>query len=165
LEINKVFLSLGSNIGDRVHNLSLARTVISDKIGNITINSKIYQSEPWGFELQDSFLNQIIIVETYLNSKEVLTKILNIEKKLGRVRKRKWGPRNIDIDILFYNDEVIYAKNLIIPHPLIQKRNFILIPLNEIAKNYIHPKINKTINQLLKSSKDKLNVFEHGISI
>ena len=81
-----------ANIGDRVHNLSLARIVISNKIGNITINSKIYQSEPWGFELQDSFLNQIIIVETYLNSKEVLTKILNIEKKLGRVRKRKWEP-------------------------------------------------------------------------
>ena len=156
MEINKVFLSLGSNIGDRVHNLSLARIVISNKIGNITINSKIYQSEPWGFELQDNFLNQIIIVETYLNS---------IEKKLGRVRKRKWEPRNIDIDILFYNNEVIYTKNLIIPHPLIQKRNFILIPLNEIAKNYIHPKINKSINQLLKSSKDKLNVFEHGISI
>ena len=84
MEINKVFLSLGSNIGDRVHNLSLARIVISNKIGNITINSKIYQSEPWGFELQDSFLNQIIIIETYLGSKEVLKKILNIEKKTNK---------------------------------------------------------------------------------
>ncbi len=165
MEINKVFLSLGSNIGDRIHNLSLAKSQIFDEIGKITISSKIYESEPWGFKFQDSFLNQIIIIETYLGYNEILKKILNIEKKLGRVRKGKWEARNIDIDILFYNNEVIYLKDLIIPHPLIQKRNFILIPLNEIAKNYIHPKINKTINQLLKLSKDKLNVFEHGISI
>jgi len=165
LEINKVFLSLGSNVGDRIHNLSLSRSKLFNEVGKIIYNSKIYESEPWGFKLQDCFLNQIIVIETYLDSKEVLEKILNIEKKLGRIRKGKWESRIIDIDILFYNNEVINLKDLIIPHPLIQKRNFILIPLNEIAKDYIHPKLNKTINQLLKLSKDKLNVFEHGISI
>ncbi len=165
MEINKVFLSLGSNVGDRIHNLSLSRSKLFNEVGKIIYNSKIYESEPWGFKLQDCFLNQIIVIETYLDSKEVLEKILNIEKKLGRIRKGKWESRIIDIDILFYNNEVINLKDLIIPHPLIQKRNFILIPLNEIAKDYIHPKLNKTINQLLKLSKDKLNVFEHGISI
>ena len=154
MEINKVFLSLGSNIGDRVHNLSLARIVISNKIGNITINSKIYQSEPWGFELQDSFLNQIIIVETYLNSKEVLTKILNIEKKLGRVRKRKWEPRNIDIDILYYNNDIINQKDLQIPHKHLHERKFILKPLNDIDPNYINPTIRKTNSKLLNECKD-----------
>ena len=165
MEINKVFLSLGSNIGDRIHNLSLARSKVFNEVGKSIINSKIYESEPWGYKFQASFLNQVIIIETYLSSKEVLEQILNIEKKLGRIRKGRWGSRNIDIDILFYNDEIINLSNLIIPHPLIQNRNFILIPLNEIAKNYVHPQINKTISQLLKLSKDKLNVFEYGIRI
>ena len=165
MEINKVFLSLGSNVGDRIHNLSLSRSKLFNEVGKIIYNSKIYESEPWGFKLQDCFLNQIIVIETYLDSKEVLEKILNIEKKLGRIRKGKWESRIIDIDILFYNNEVINLKDLIIPHPLIQNRNFILIPLNEIAKNYVHPQINKTISQLLKLSKDKLNVFEYGIRI
>ena len=164
MEINKVFLSLGSNIGDRTQNLSLARSRIFNEVGKIIINSKIYESEPWGFKSQANFLNQVIIIETNLKSKEVLKKILSIEKSLGRIRKGRWKARNIDIDILFYNNEIINLKNLVIPHPLIQNRNFILVPLNQIAKNYIHPGINKTMSQLLKLSKDKLNVFEYGIS-
>ncbi len=165
MEINKVFLSLGSNVGDRIHNLSISRSKLFNEVGKIINNSKIYESEPWGFKFQANFLNQIIIIETYLECKEVLKHILSIEKKLGRIRKEKWAPRIIDIDILFFNNDIINSKNLIIPHPLIQNRNFILVPLNEIAKNYIHPVTNKTMNQLLKLSKDKLNVFEYGISV
>ena len=165
MEINKVFLSLGSNVGDRIHNLSLGRSKLFNEVGKIINNSKIYESEPWGFKFQANFLNQIIIIETYLESKEVLKHILSIEKKLGRIRKEKWAPRIIDIDILFFNNDIINSKNLVIPHPLIQNRNFILVPLNEIAKNYVHPGTNKTMSQLLKLSKDKLNVFEYGISV
>ena len=151
----KVFLQLGSNIGDRVYYLNLAKRFIIDEIGSVLNKSRIYESAPWGVISQDYYLNEIIEVNTVDDPDTVLKKILNIEKKIGRVRKKKWSSRVIDIDIIFYNNFIINKKNLIIPHEYMHKRNFVLLPLNEIAANFLHPIFKKTVNKLMLKCTDK----------
>jgi 2-amino-4-hydroxy-6-hydroxymethyldihydropteridine diphosphokinase len=160
--MNRVYIQLGSNLGDREGYLKQSQVMLIDKIGLIIKKSSIYESSPWGVENQGSFLNQVLLLETDVKPFDLLDRILNIEKEMGRVRIEKWGERIIDIDILFYNDEIIETNNLCIPHPYISKRRFVLSPLDEIAKNYIHPILQKTINKLLSECLDeeKVSVYE-----
>jgi 2-amino-4-hydroxy-6-hydroxymethyldihydropteridine diphosphokinase len=160
--MNRVYIQLGSNLGNREGYLKQSQVMLIDEIGLIIKKSSIYESSPWGVENQSSFLNQVLLLETDVNPFDLLDIILNIEKEMGRVRIEKWGERIIDIDILFYNDEIIETNNLCIPHPYISKRRFVLSPLDEIAKNYIHPLLQKTINELLLECLDeeKVSVYE-----
>ena len=161
--MNNVFLQLGSNISDRILFLKNAIKIIENEIGDVLTKSKIYESAPWGVKKQNNFLNQIIEITTKLNENILLDKILEIEKRLGRIRIKKWGERCIDIDILFYNNTIIETKNLSIPHKLIHKRMFVLLPLSEIAPKMVHPKYNKTIEELMYECKDCKLVNEYEI--
>lgn len=159
---HKTYLLLGSNLGDRKLMLKNAAVVISQKIGVIESYSSIYETLAWGIEDQPAFLNQVIKVETSLHPQKLLTTINGIEKELGRVRHQKWGERLIDIDILYYNEDIIETENLVIPHPEIINRRFTLIPLAEIAPNYIHPIIKKNQSALLEICPDKLEVKNYS---
>lgn len=154
------YLILGGNKGKKYQNLLSANNLIEKRIGKIIKQSEIYTTKAWGNTNQPDFLNQVIAVQTNLSPVEILTIILSIEIELGRIRtSQKWQERTMDIDILFYNDEVIKSPNLIIPHPFIQDRKFVLIPLAEIAKDLIHPIFKKNIETLLNECKDDLEVI------
>ncbi len=155
---SQVVLLLGGNLGNRVQNLSKALEALQQDIGTVQKKSSIYETAAWGITDQPNFLNQVVIIKTHLTAQEVIKKIFVIEKQLGRERLIKMGPRLIDIDILFYDDKIIENKNLIVPHPRIQDRKFVLEPLNEIIPNYIHPIINKSVQLLLQECTDTLNV-------
>ena len=156
--MNKVYLLLGANIGNPNKQLEDAKVEIEDRIGRITRQSKIYESEAWGVENQPVFLNQVIFLETDFSANKVLNEILKIEILLGRIRGQRWGSRIIDIDILYYNEDIIHTEDLQVPHPYIQERNFTLIPLVEIAAEYSHPIFKKSNKELLEESTDQLNV-------
>jgi len=159
--MNEIFLQLGSNVGDRSNNLLQALTFISEKIGEVVKVSKLYESSPWRVDNQRDFLNQVIYIRSKLDPFEVLNIALEIEREMGRVRVEKWGERKIDIDILFFNDEIIETDSLCIPHQYISKRNFVLKPMCEIASEFIHPKFNKSIVQLLEEclDEDKVELY------
>ena len=161
--MNNAYLQLGSNIGDRKKFLEVAESFISKDLGVIKKKSKIYESSPWGVDNQRFFLNQVLLLKTNLDSSNLLISIESIEKKMGRVRVKKWGERIIDIDILFFNNEIIETPDLYIPHRYISKRRFVLEPLFEIASNLNHPKYNKTISQLLEECIDKEKVEIHAV--
>lgn len=158
MDNNIAYLLLGSNIGDRFEYLSKARTAISEQSGRIFISSGIYETSAWGLEDQEPFLNQAIGIETNKKPDDLLRIIHIIEGSLGRKRIVKWDSRVIDIDILFYNDQQIKSKNLVVPHPLLHLRNFALIPMLEIAPKLIHPEIGKSISELLSNTSDKQEV-------
>ena len=158
--MNITFLQTGTNLGDRSKNLEQANIKIEERIGKIIKLSSIYETEAWGVTAQPLFLNQVLLVETNLTVQEVLKTILNIELEMGRVRIQRWAERLIDIDILFFNKVIINQENLIVPHPRIQERNFVLKPLVEIASNLMHPIFNKTMTELLEESEDKLKVYK-----
>ena len=156
--MNKAYLLLGSNLGNSKQQLSKAVSLIEKEIGQSTRQSGLYVTAAWGNTNQPDFLNQVIIVETALTVGATMQTILSIEKKMGRVRTKKNAPRIIDIDILFFNKEIIDQSGLIVPHPQLQNRRFVLIPLNELSANFIHPVSGKTIHQLLRVCPDKLAV-------
>lgn len=156
--MNGIYLGIGGNKGNRAQYISRARDFITNEIGNIAALSAIYQTAAWGNTEQQDFYNQVLFVKTKLSAKDALKKCLEIEVKLGRERKYKWSSRTIDIDILFFNRDIINSKNLKVPHPHLHERNFVLFPLNEIAPHYIHPVFRKKIFTLLKNSPDKLPV-------
>ena len=157
--MNKVFLITGANLGDRKKNLQTAATSIEKRIGRILQSSAIYETEPWGNNDQPAFYNQVHIVESKLPATQILKDILEIEKQMGRVRTTKNAARIIDIDILFFNNEIINEPDLVIPHPEISNRRFVLTPLNELSPAMIHPVFQKDINTLLAACKDPLKVF------
>ena len=161
--MNIVFLQLGSNLGDRELLLKDAITEIEDSVGNILECSKVYESTPWRVEGQENYLNQILKVKTILLADDVLLTVLDIEKQLGRVRIEKWGERLIDIDIIFYNDSIIVTPELCVPHKHLHERMFVLTPLHNIAPEMVHPKYNKTIEELLKICKDTELVKEYAL--
>ncbi|MGN5955865.1 2-amino-4-hydroxy-6-hydroxymethyldihydropteridine diphosphokinase [Sphingobacterium lactis] len=156
--MNQVYVLLGANIGDPLNQLAQAREQISQKLGHIEQASSIYESEAWGVEDQPIFLNQVLLVESELSAEEFLQIALSIENDLGRIRFKKWGSRVIDIDMLYYNEEIIDSENLKIPHPFLHQRNFTLVPLVEISPQYIHPVLKKSNKDLLLGSKDQLLV-------
>ena len=156
--MNKTYLLLGSNIGNNSLQLSVAIKNIEKRIGAITRNSRLYSTSAWGDTRQPDFLNQVLVVETALTPIETMQTILDIEKEMGRVRTLKNAPRIIDIDILFFNKMILDTLMLTLPHPEIQNRRFVLIPLNELAPNFHHPVLGLSVHQLLKICPDRLTV-------
>ena len=161
--MNSVFLQLGSNLGERSQLLIDATVLLLERVGRIIAKSKVYESTPWRVDGQENYLNQVIEFSTKYSAERVLKIVLEIETELGRVRQEKWGERLIDIDIIFFNDEIIENSDLCVPHKHMHERNFVLEPLNEIASTFIHPKYNKTVAELLKDSKDIERVEEYAI--
>ena len=153
------FLHLGTNQNDRLGNLEGAFTEIEKRIGVIIRKSSIYETEPWGLKNQDMFLNIVIEVKTKLNPDDLLSSIKGIENEMGRIKTEKWGPRNIDIDILTFGDLKIDSENLKIPHPQIQNRNFVLIPFMELEPDLVLPGYQNSIEELFEQSKDECEVY------
>ncbi|TKC06520.1 2-amino-4-hydroxy-6-hydroxymethyldihydropteridine diphosphokinase [Pedobacter polaris] len=159
LDLKRTYLLLGSNLGEREQYLANALKAIEANIGIVFAKSAVYETEAWGRTDQPGFLNLAIGVETILTPFELLTGVLEIEKSLGRVRHEKWGSRLIDIDIIFYEHEIINeGEELQIPHPEMQNRKFVLQPLAEIAPNLIHPIIKKSVSEILATLSDSLSV-------
>lgn len=153
---HRVYLSLGSNIGNKRKNLLEAIRKIGElENTEVVKSSTILETEPFGYLEQDNFLNTCLEVKTLMTAQEFLKEILQIELDMGRVREIKWGPRIIDIDILFYDKEIIEEDNLAVPHSWICEREFVLDPLSEIAPNYIHPLEKKTITMLARKLKER----------
>lgn len=165
LKTNKVadvFLLTGGNQGDRMNFLNQADSMISKSIGEIVKSSSVYESEPWGFIDSNRFLNKVNKVITLLSPEDLLSAIHKIEKSLGRTRvNNKYQSRTIDIDILFYDDIIYNAENLLIPHPHLHKRLFTLLPMMEIEPDYIHPLLKSNITGLFKNCDDSgiVNIF------
>jgi 2-amino-4-hydroxy-6-hydroxymethyldihydropteridine diphosphokinase len=161
--MNTVYIQLGSNIGERESFITKSMHKVEDDIGKIITASSIFETTAWGNENQNNFLNSVIEIKTPFDAFTILQKSQEIENNLGRKRSDKWGERTIDIDILFYNNKIINTKELTIPHPLIQKRKFVLVPLSEIAPNYKHPILKKNISTLLSECKDTQKVLDYEI--
>lgn len=163
--MNTVYILLGTNIGNKIANLKTACAKISIDCGAILDRSSIYETFPWGVTDQPYFLNMAVKIETKCTAEKLLRLLLSIEKEMGRVRERKWGERLIDLDILYFNNEIIVKENLKIPHPELHNRKFTLIPLAEIAADFIHPVLNVNTKQLLDRCIDKSAVVETEIFI
>jgi 2-amino-4-hydroxy-6-hydroxymethyldihydropteridine diphosphokinase len=156
--MNKAYLLIGGNMGSRKQNLAEARALIDVYCGHITLASSIYETAAWGVTDQPAFLNQALEIETELNAKQLIRRILKTEKKMGRIRLEKMGPRIIDIDILFFNQSVYNYPFLHLPHPQLHNRRFALLPMAEIAPGLLHPVFEKSILQLLDECPDTLAV-------
>jgi 2-amino-4-hydroxy-6-hydroxymethyldihydropteridine diphosphokinase len=152
--MQKAFLGLGTNLGDKLQNLTEALQHIRKDIGEVIRTSSIYETEAWGVINQDNYYNIVVEINTALFPLELLRKILAIELSMGRIRNKKWDSRIIDIDILFYENYFVSTESLVIPHPFLEKRNFVLEPLNELMSDFLHPKYRKTISELKKTSAD-----------
>ena len=156
--MNTAYLLIGGNLGDRKKNLEEACELLEQHCGNISTASSIYETAPWGKLDQPNFLNQALELKTELKARQLIRRILKVEKMMGRERKDKYDPRSIDIDILLFNDEIHNYPLLTLPHPELQNRRFALLPLTEIAPGKKHPLLNKTMIELLEDCPDKLKV-------
>lgn len=155
---NPVFISTGTNQGNRLLNLQKAKEQCEHFFGEAKLSSSIYETAAWGFTKQKDFLNQVLLFDTAVAPMEILEILLQIEQNMGRIRDVKWGPRKIDLDILFIDEKIIETAGLKVPHPQIPNRKFILIPMVEIAADFIHPKLQKSMAILLQECEDELEV-------
>jgi len=158
--MKNLYLLNGSNIGNRSGNLKKAELMLNEVFGLAIKISEIYETQAWGKTNQPNFFNQALLYQSNLTPLKLLKAIKTIEKKIGGNHKERWAERLMDIDIIFYDDLVYESEHLTIPHPLMHLRNFVLEPLNEVAAEYVHPKLQVTVNHLLKTSKDKLKVIK-----
>lgn len=162
--MSEVYLSIGGNLGDRLGNLQKCKSEISMQMGNIIKESSIYESDAWGFDHPRSFYNQVISIQTEKSTNDLLRIAQKIEHDLGRVRSEQktqaYEGRTIDIDILLIDDLAINTEKLIVPHPHMHKRNFVILPLSEIAPKLMHPTLNKAIATLEKQCKDKGSIYK-----
>ncbi|HRO09077.1 MAG TPA: 2-amino-4-hydroxy-6-hydroxymethyldihydropteridine diphosphokinase [Saprospiraceae bacterium] len=153
------FLHLGSNVGDRKKMLFQAIQHIQVQIGKVVIQSSVYETEPWGLTDQANFYNMAVKVHSTKNPEQVCLEAKAIEKEMQRIKELKWGPRNIDIDLLYCDDIILQTETLTIPHPQIYNRNFVLIPMMEIAGEWMDPVKNMTITELYDQCQDTNEVF------
>lgn len=160
-KMEEVVLGLGGNEGDVIATFKKAISKIEEQIGKVVLKSSLYKTEAWGVENQPDFINMVISISTQKSPKDVLSSCLLIEEELGRDRedKAKWTERKIDIDVLFYANEVIETKELMVPHPFVQDRNFVLFPLVEILPKNVHPKLGKSFLTLNKECEDQQQVI------
>lgn len=150
-----VYIGIGSNLGNREENCLNSIRLIEERDIRVLKRSSLYETEPWGVEDQPMFINMAIEAETELSPLELLRVLKSIEKSMGRVQTERWGPRIIDLDILFYNNLILETPELTIPHPYIKERPFVLIPLSEIAPEFEHPVLKKRIKELLNIIKEQ----------
>ncbi|MFB6454878.1 2-amino-4-hydroxy-6-hydroxymethyldihydropteridine diphosphokinase [Chitinophaga sp. Hz27] len=154
--MNTAILLIGGNLGDPEINLAKAVQLINEQAGQVVKQSALYQTAPWGVVDQPDYLNQALVINTMQDGLTLLHTLLDIERTIGRVRQEKWGSRVIDIDMIFFNDEIISFPELKIPHPRMHLRQFVLVPLQEIIPNHVHPVLHKTVSELLLSCPDDL---------
>jgi 2-amino-4-hydroxy-6-hydroxymethyldihydropteridine diphosphokinase len=158
--INTAYILLGSNMGDKIRQLQEASVLIDGLAGKIVQYSSFYESTPWGFAADELFINRVVNITTFLSPEKLLQTTQGIERTLGRTANRPvtgdvpYTSRPIDVDILFYNEAVIHTPALTVPHPLLQERLFTLLPLAEIAADFVHPVLKKTIATLLEECSD-----------
>ena len=155
------YLLLGSNMGDKKSLIEKACNIIESTCGRIIKKSSLYESEPWGFETDECFLNQVVVISSSLLPDELMQRLLTIEAQLGRQRtagKTGYASRPIDLDILYYGNEVVHTEMVEIPHPRLHLRRFTLLPLCEVNPNFVHPVFKLTQAELLKNCTDHLNV-------
>jgi len=141
-----------------MNNLETAARLLQQQAGKIIKRSSLYETDAWGKTDQPDFLNQVLMMESLINAEECLQHVFSIENRMGRIRAEKNAPRIIDIDILFFNDEIINEPHLTLPHPQIQNRKFILVPMNELSPGLVHPVLHQTMAALLSTCKDELGV-------
>ena len=158
LRLKKTYLLTGANLGDRFTNMARAVELLRGRAGEVTRVSGLYETAPWGNVVQPHYLNQAIELLTELTPAKLLKTTQRIEEELGRIRQTKWGARIIDIDILFYEDHIVATPTLTIPHPHIHRRNFVMVPMLDIAPQWQHPVFKKTIEELYRASEDELKV-------
>jgi 2-amino-4-hydroxy-6-hydroxymethyldihydropteridine diphosphokinase len=158
--MNKVYLLIGGNMGDRMANLAKAIQLIEKEIGKLVEMSSIYETAAWGFSTQPDFLNQALMLHTQLDATTTMQKLLDIESSMGRIRSISMGPRIIDLDVIYFNNEIISSQLITIPHPKLASRRFVLMPLVEIAPDYIHPVLNRSNKALLHTCSDQLAVYK-----
>lgn len=157
--MHQVFLSIGGNLGNRRANFDKVYTHIQNELGCIVLRSSVYETPAWGFESEDPFWNQVLCIETNLNPSEILENIKKIDTAFGRKRIREgYSSREMDIDILYFDNQIINAKNLTIPHPLMHKRRFVQVPLAEIAPDLVHPVLKLSSLEMLNVCEDKSEI-------
>ncbi len=157
--MNKAVLLLGSNLGDGQLLFQQVISLIDERLGKLEMKSALYQSPPWGFEHENDFINQVLIMNTEKNAEEVLQSCLQIEVDLGRKRiAHGYGARTIDIDVLFVNDEVMKTESLVLPHPRLHLRKFTLLPLVDLIPDFVHPTLQMSIQELLVACEDNSEV-------
>lgn len=156
--MNVAFLGLGGNMGDRLENLRATIDLVKQHCGEVLKISGVYETEAWGSDSKNSYLNQVVKINTHLTLTELLENMMTIEQKLGRVRKDQNSDRTADLDILFYNDLILHTQEIQVPHPRLHLRKFVLIPLAEIEPLLVHPELKKTVKELLEDCKDTLKV-------
>ncbi len=156
--MKRVYIALGSNIGEPIKNIKNAIALLNDGGVKLIKSSSFYHTEPYGVKDQPDFVNSVIIAETTLSLKELFNLIKKIEKNMGRKKNIKYGPRVIDIDIIFYENLIYEDANIIIPHPKMVERSFVLYPLEEIDPLFLHPLLKETISQLKNNLKDDLKI-------
>lgn len=158
--MNRAYLVIGGNMGARAQLLARARLMIEAECGSVLRQSSVYETEAWGKTDQPSFLNQVLELDTHLSPDALLAAVLAIETKMGRVRQEKYGPRLMDIDILFYENSVIATRELTIPHPHLAQRRFVLAPLAELVPDHLHPILKIPVKQMLAACTDPLDVHK-----
>jgi len=154
--MNTAILLIGGNLGDRIGHLQQATQLIARNAGEIIKVSALYETAPWGNVEQPDYLNQALQIATPLAALPLMHTLLETERQIGRIRQHKWGARVIDIDMIFYNDDIINLPDLKIPHPRMQNRQFVLVPLNEIVPGHIHPVLHQSVKELLATCPDLL---------
>lgn len=145
---NRSYIGLGSNINDRLKNIEKAIELLNESDCNVVKISSIYETKPYGYTEQNNFLNCVVKILTPLDLQELFEVTKKIEQEIGRKKREKWGPREIDLDILFFNDEIYSDEKLIVPHKDVMNRDFVLVPLCEIASGFVHPKEGKKICEI-----------------